>query len=127
MADFTDTYSDAYEDFGSYNVSLQQTEAINDLNEQLASESVSAGLPACHLNFSNLGNLNFPWLNYTKTPINYKLFNKLQKLSITIRRINDALISMIEKFKCCDIADLYNDTVLPIFEWVLEKFINILV
>ena len=84
-------------------------------------------LPACHLNFGNIGKLEFDFGLPSTDPMNLNMFNKLSRLSDIIRGINDRCVTLIEELKCCSLAELYNSLVIPIFEWVLKDFINTLV
>lgn len=87
-------------------------------------------LPACHLNFGNIGkigNLDFDFGLPKTDQMNLNMFNKLSRLSDIIRGINARCITLIEELKCCSLAELYNSLVIPIFEWVLKDFINTLV
>ncbi len=125
MSIFNDQYNNAFDSIKPR--SLQEQKAVDSLNKQLSSNLNAVGLPSCHLNFSNLGNFDFSWSSLTPTPVDYKLFNKIERLSYLIKKINDLLISMIEEFKCCNVAETYNKTVIPIFEWLLKDFVNTLV
>lgn len=84
-------------------------------------------LPACHLNFGNIGKIKFDFGLPSADPLNLNMFNKLSRLSDIIRGINARCITLIEELKCCSLAELYNSMVIPIFEWVLKDFINTLV
>jgi len=130
--DFAAVYSGGYK---GQKRSLLDSEAQNSLNEQLDAASSAAndklqdmGLPACHLDFSALGNLNFDYFDVQASPINYKLFIKLRRIGDEIRIINDTFIDLIEEFKCCNTAEYYNDKVVDgIFRWVVEDFLGSLV
>ena len=122
---FEEVYRNGYT---SKKRSLLEAEVINSMKSSSVNIGTSKlGLPPCHLNFENFGNIKFDWMNLDASPINYKLFNKLQQLSNVIRNINQAFIDLILEFKCCGIAKLYNDDVLPIFKWVLNDFIGVLI
>lgn len=126
------TYTNGFDDvfyngYTNTNRTLLESEAINDLNNQITEGFVDANLPPCHLNFNNIGTLDFSWMNLQPTPVNFKLFGKLYRLGATIKDINRTLINLITDLRCCGIAELYNDHVLPIFKWVLETFVNTLI
>jgi len=123
MSVFNDQYDNLFLSNNSPKRSLLEDDALKTLNSKVQIK----GLPACHLNFGNLGNFKFSWSDLKPTPVNYKLFNKIKLLSDRIREINDLLITRIEELKCCNVASTYNSTVIPILEWVLKDFVNILV
>jgi hypothetical protein len=119
---FEDVFTNGYT---SESRSLLEAETINSINNNM-DDATGTILPPCHLDFGNFGNIEFPWMDIKAAPVNYKLFNKLHQLSNVIRSINDAFISLILEFQCCGIAELYNNSIIPIFEWVLKDFIGVL-
>jgi len=82
------------------------------------------GLPPCHINFDNLGKLDFSLDLLSPQSMNLKIFNKINVLSDIIRNINNKLIAMIMELQCCDMATTYNNNVIPIFESLLTDFVN---
>lgn len=125
---YTNSFDDVfYNGYTNTNRSLLESDAINDLNNQVADGFADANLPPCHLNFNNIGTLDFSWFNIQPTPVNFKLFSKLYRLSTTIKDINRTLINLITDLRCCGIAELYNEHVVPIFKWVLDTFIKTLI
>jgi len=134
--DFAEAYgAEKSGEYSGNSRSLLDAEAQQKLNENLSDASAAgskaaqdAGLPACHLDFSALGNLNFSWMEFKAAPINYKLFIKLRRIGDEIRKINDVLISLIEEFKCCNTAEYYNEKVVDgIFRYIIEDFLGSLV
>ncbi len=91
-----------------------------DIDEWMA----KTGIPPCHINFGNIGDLDFDWLNVKPPRLNLKLFRKLDALSKEVKIINNVLIKILQDLNCCDVAKSYNDNVLPIFEWLLDDFIK---
>lgn len=108
--------------------SLLENESIIDLRKSLSASAsdvtTNIGLPKCQLTFASFGQISYPWDDIKPTPVNYNLFNKILELRSRIYNINDTLISMIEDLNCCGIASTYNDTIIPIFSWVIQEFID---
>ncbi len=107
--------------------SLLEAETVKSINNDLGNASNAINLPKCHLNFGNIGDMDFDFMDFSAKPVNLKIFEKIEKISYTIRKTNKTMISLINELKCCDVADLYNETVIPILEWVLQDFIKIII
>ena len=112
-------------------VSIERANVLND--SQLAEVQKGIDLygkhgpvPPCHLNFGNLGqidfSLNFPFQG--ATPFKMPIFRKIEHLSDLIRGIDESFIQIINSFHCCDVADMYNNNMVPIFNWLLKDFVK---
>ena len=119
---FSTMFSTGNTDYVNSNFSLLEKQNADQI---IANTPTLGVIPPCHLNFGNLGQLDFSFLwNPHADTLNFALFNKLQRLSTMIRGINDTLIDIIQQLNCCQLAKLYNDTVLPIFKYILVDVID---
>ena len=124
----TDNFSDVYiNGYTNATYELRTKEVQDSINDSLAGGSEVLNVPLCHLNFSNIGNIDYGFMNLAPTPLNLKLFDKLDRLSSIIRTSNQSFINLIDEMKCCKIADTYNSTVIPIMEWLIQDFIKVLI
>ena len=107
-------------------VNDQIKKAQDSANEKINDTFSSMGLPPCNLNFGSLS-LGINFFDLKPKGISLKLFQKIDSLGDHIKIINNNLINLIEKLNCCNIADTYNDNILPLFESLLDGFIKELV
>jgi hypothetical protein len=75
----------------------------------------------CNIDFGTFfdidWNLDFLQFDIMPAPFDTSLFDKCDALSIEVAMINDMLINSILDMECCDIADVYNSTLIPFFKF----------
>ena len=102
-----------FEDISEYNEKLRQT----------LTDSVTINNPigkTCLITFGNLDlNLNFFNLPFQKSPLNYNLFDKFLTTSYLVEDINSSFVKIINDLQCCDLAEKYNSSILPLFMWFI--------
>jgi len=117
--------------FSEYKSNYKTIELNNNekLADKLAKGSDIKGkgiIPPCHINF-NAMNVKLTMFDVKASPLNLKLFKKVDSLGEVIKNINSRLINIIKQLNCCNIAETYNDNILPIFEYILDSFVKELV
>jgi hypothetical protein len=96
-------------------------EYIASLKTSLSgSATISTPINSCNITFGSYV-INFDFFNdfFQKSPLNYNLFNKINTGAGYISSINDSFIKIIEDLKCCELAEMYNSSILPLFLWVI--------
>jgi len=83
-----------------------------------ASPKFSGG---CNIDFGTFldidWNLDFLQFEIMPPPFDASLFDKADAISIEVSIINDMLINSILDMGCCDIAKVYNTTMIPFFQF----------
>ena len=124
MASLSSSYDGVASLYNNYaysaDASLQSySESINNvLDENLKYNNIAS----CKINFSNLGKLDFDFLNTSATPLNMKLFNKIAKVDQNMRKINDIFIQLIVNLNCCFLASKYNDVIRTPMQNITQDF-----
>jgi hypothetical protein len=103
-----------YEGLSDYGVNLKL-----NLIESYTGTNNPIGLD-CNITFNNLGKIEFDFFKtLTPTPLQFKLFDKFDEASDILTDLNSLFILMIEDLQCCDLAEKYNDAILPLFLWFI--------
>ena len=82
------------------------------------------GSGGCNVSFDFFFNidLNLPDFNFFKMPqeFDHSLFDKADQISLEVSMINNMLINAIQDMNCCDIARVYNVTMVPFFRFFAD-------
>ncbi len=102
---------------------LQTEEKLFEMNDQ--QDSFSTGQKGCNLSFDALSNIdwNLPEFDFffNPTDFDHSLFDKADQISLDITIINEMLINTISNMECCEIAQSYNDTMIPFFKFFADS------
>lgn len=102
-----------YENSSAYLASLKLNldSSILNINNPLGG--------SCNISFDDLGGLNFDLIkmDLQPSPLNFKFFNKMTQASEIVNDFNNIIIRLIEDLKCCELADKYNNSIVPLFLW----------
>lgn len=76
----------------------------------------------CELTWDGIGDigLSVPGFDFRPKGVDLSLFDKIQELRELISEINDYIIGIIYALECCLDPDLYNNTILRVFKWLVE-------
>jgi len=116
-------YNSIFEQYGTTIPDSVEATSLNDKLQEGTDIPQIGILPPCHISFSSFA-LDFDLFNMKADPLNLKLFKKIEDFGNNIKLINNLLIEMIGELHCCDIADGYNNTILPFFEYILNDFLK---
>jgi hypothetical protein len=102
-----------YDGLTDYNTQLR----VN-LNKSYLQLDNPIGLD-CNITFNEFSNFDFFRNPLQPTPLQFKLFDKFENASDILTDINNLFILMINDLNCCDLADNYNESILPLFLWFI--------
>ncbi len=104
---------------------LQTADTLFSINHELvggANESIQGG---CNISFDAFFDIDFnlPSFDFFNSSSDFdrSLFNKIDALSTEVAMINDMLIDSIIDMECCDIASVYNSTLIPFFKFFADS------
>ena len=79
----------------------------------------------CNISFDSLFDIDFNLNDFqfdlSSPTFDSSLFDKADQLSLEISMINDMLINSILDMECCDIAKVYNITMIPFFKFFADS------
>jgi len=106
----------------------QKLQEYNDkTNEALNEATSNLGLPPCSINFGNLGNINFNFLDVKKSEISMRVFDKVETIDKDMRVLNNLFIQLITNFNCCSLGEKYNGNIRDPLHSVTEEVCTTLI
>jgi len=78
------------------------------------------GIFNCNFSFNFSTNIDLKLPNFNAPSPDYSLMYRVQDFTNEISLINDILINGIQSLGCCDVAEAYNRSIVPIFRWLAD-------
>jgi hypothetical protein len=96
-----------------------------DFGIDSGASSPPPGIGGCNIDFNTFfnidWNLDFAQFEVTPSVFDSSLFDKCDAISLEVSMINDMLINSILDMECCDIAHIYNSTLVPFFKFFADS------